>query len=77
MYASYLCIFTCRDERLNYIRAKYVEKRFALTTCTSEREKMHDLEDAVNRGDLGLLLKVFAENVDLGACLPSSVCDQL
>ncbi|XP_076261981.1 arfGAP domain of ASAP isoform X2 [Rhynchophorus ferrugineus] len=60
------------DERLNYIRAKYVEKRFALTTCSSEREKMHDLEEAVNRGDLGLLLQVFAENVDLGACLPSS-----
>lgn len=60
------------EERLNFIRAKYVEKRFAMTTCSSEREKMFELEEAVNRGDLGLLLQVFAENVDLGAGLPSS-----
>lgn len=44
-----------------------------MTTCSSEREKLFELEEAVNRSDLGLLLQVFAENVDLGACLPSSV----
>ncbi|XP_066247330.1 arfGAP with SH3 domain, ANK repeat and PH domain-containing protein isoform X2 [Euwallacea similis] len=60
------------EERLNFIRAKYVEKRFAITTCSSEQEKLFDLEEAVNRGDLSLLLQAFSENVDLGACLPSS-----
>ncbi|XP_060537226.1 arfGAP with SH3 domain, ANK repeat and PH domain-containing protein [Cylas formicarius] len=60
------------DERLNFIRAKYVEKRFAMRTCESEREKLYELEEAVNRGDLALLLQVFAENADLSASLPSS-----
>ncbi|XP_018326962.1 arfGAP with SH3 domain, ANK repeat and PH domain-containing protein isoform X2 [Agrilus planipennis] len=56
------------EERFNFIRAKYVEKRYAMKTGSNE----HDLEDAVNSGDLGLLLQVFAENVDLNATLPSS-----
>ncbi|ERL85163.1 hypothetical protein D910_02585 [Dendroctonus ponderosae] len=67
---------TSQEERLGFIRAKYVEKRFAMTTCSSEREKLFELEEAVNRSDLGLLLQVFAENVDLGACLPSSKCGE-
>lgn len=66
--------FLCsREERLNFIRAKYVDKRFAVKTCQSEREKMYELEEAVNRGDLQLLLQTFAENVDFSATLPSSV----
>nr|CAH7733807.1 unnamed protein product [Callosobruchus chinensis] len=60
------------EERLNFIRAKYVEKRFAMKTCQSEREKMFELEEAVNRGDLQLLLQTFAENVDYSQPLPYS-----
>ncbi|CAG9855130.1 unnamed protein product [Phyllotreta striolata] len=60
------------EERLNFIRAKYVDKRFALRTCQTELEKIYELEEAVNRGDLPLLLQTFAENVDFGAPLPSS-----
>lgn len=60
------------EERLNFIRAKYVDKRFALRTCESEREKMFELEGAVNQGNLQLLLQTFAENVDFGTPLPSS-----
>ncbi|XP_018578890.1 arfGAP with SH3 domain, ANK repeat and PH domain-containing protein isoform X2 [Anoplophora glabripennis] len=60
------------EERLNFIRAKYVDKRFAVKTCQSEREKMYELEEAVNRGDLQLLLQTFAENVDFSVTLPSS-----
>ncbi|KAJ8984518.1 hypothetical protein NQ317_010989 [Molorchus minor] len=63
---------TWLEERLNFIRAKYVDKRFAVKTCQSEREKMYEVEEAVNRGDLQLLLQIFAENVDLGSALPSS-----
>lgn len=62
-----------REERLNYIRAKYVDKQYAMKTCENEIDKLYDLEDAVNRGDLSLLLQMFAENVDLDASLPSSV----
>ncbi|KAJ8940144.1 hypothetical protein NQ314_010811 [Rhamnusium bicolor] len=60
------------EERLNFIRAKYVDKRFAVKTCQSEREKMYELEEAVNRGDLQLLLQIFSENVDFSVTLPSS-----
>lgn len=44
-----------------------------MKTCGSERDKLCDLEDAINNGDLSLLLQVMAENVDLNAVLPSSV----
>ncbi|KAF2884601.1 hypothetical protein ILUMI_21565 [Ignelater luminosus] len=60
------------EERFSFIRAKYVEKRYAMKTCGSERDKLCDLEDSVNNGDLSLLLQAFAENVDLNASLPSS-----
>ncbi|XP_015833458.2 arfGAP with SH3 domain, ANK repeat and PH domain-containing protein isoform X5 [Tribolium castaneum] len=60
------------EERLNFIRAKYVDKQFADKTCDNEIKKLYYLEEAVNNGDLGLLLQMFAENVDFGATLPSS-----
>lgn len=60
------------EERFNFIRAKYVEKKFAMKTCGNERDKLCDLEEAVNSGDLSLLLQAFAENVDLTSPLPSS-----
>ncbi|CAG9816731.1 unnamed protein product [Phaedon cochleariae] len=60
------------EERLNFIRAKYVEKRFSVKTCENEEEKLYELEDAVNRGDLQLLLETFAENVDFSSPLPTS-----
>lgn len=60
------------EERIRFIRAKYVDKRYAMKTCQKESDKLVELEDAVNNGDLNLLLQVFAENVDLGASLPSS-----
>lgn len=61
------------EERLNFIRVKYLEKRFVLRTCDSEMEKMYELETAVNRGEISSLLQVFAENVDLSQTLPTSV----
>ncbi|XP_049818209.1 arfGAP with SH3 domain, ANK repeat and PH domain-containing protein isoform X16 [Aethina tumida] len=60
------------EERLNFIRVKYLEKRFVLRTCDSEMEKMYELETAVNRGEISSLLQVFAENVDLSQTLPTS-----
>lgn len=73
-----LCINKCnfsflREERFNFIRAKYVEKRYAEKRCENEHNKLCYLEEAVNNGNLTLLLQAFAENVDLSAPLPSSV----
>ena len=65
----------CRDGRFNFIRAKYVDKCYAMKTCHSENEKLKELEYAVKTGDLSGLLQAFAENVDLSSSLPSSVCD--
>lgn len=63
----------CREERYDFIRAKYVDKRYVMNTCTDERDLLSDLEHAVNNRDLQQLLQVFAENVDLAAPLPTSV----
>lgn len=65
--------YVYREDRIRFIRAKYVDKRYAMKTCQKESEKLIELEEAVNNGDLNLLLQVFAENVDLSAPLPSSV----
>lgn len=62
-----------REERYDFIRAKYVDKKYAMTTCSDEHDLLSDLEHAVNNKNLYHLLQVFAEGVDLGAPLPSSV----
>lgn len=62
-----------REERYEFIRAKYVDKRYVMSTCADERDLLSDLEHAVNNRDLQQLLQVFAENVDLAAPLPTSV----
>ncbi|XP_065224976.1 arfGAP with SH3 domain, ANK repeat and PH domain-containing protein [Planococcus citri] len=64
------------DERCEFIRAKYVEKKFAITSCADERDLLSDLEHAVNNKNLYNLLQVFAEGVDLSASLPSSDCGE-
>ncbi|XP_069675255.1 arfGAP with SH3 domain, ANK repeat and PH domain-containing protein isoform X3 [Periplaneta americana] len=60
------------EERYEFIRAKYVEKKFASRTCADERDLLSDLEHAVNNKNLYHLLEVFAEGVDLSAPLPTS-----
>ncbi|XP_033209632.1 arfGAP with SH3 domain, ANK repeat and PH domain-containing protein isoform X3 [Belonocnema kinseyi] len=60
------------EERYEFIRAKYVDKRYVMHTCADERDLLSDLEHALNNRDLQQLLQVFAENVDLAASLPTS-----
>nr|CAD7259111.1 unnamed protein product [Timema shepardi]CAD7569147.1 unnamed protein product [Timema californicum] len=60
------------EERCEFIRAKYVERKFTLQTCEDERDLLSDLEHAVNNKDLHQLLQVFAEGVDLASALPTS-----
>ncbi|RZF46981.1 hypothetical protein LSTR_LSTR011844 [Laodelphax striatellus] len=64
------------DERYDFIRAKYVDKKYALQTCADEHDLMSDLEHAVNNKNLYHLLQVFAEGVDLSQPLPTSDCGQ-
>jgi hypothetical protein len=66
-----------REERYEFIRAKYVEKKFASQSCADERDLLSDLEHAVNNNNLYHLLEVFAEGVDLSAPLPTSVSSLL
>lgn len=67
------CFLVLREERYEFIRAKYVDKRYVMNTCADERDLLSDLEHAVNNRDLQQLLQVYAENVDLAAPLPTSV----
>ncbi|XP_049952207.1 arfGAP with SH3 domain, ANK repeat and PH domain-containing protein isoform X6 [Schistocerca serialis cubense] len=64
------------EERYDYIRAKYVEKKFVERTCSDECDLLSELEHAVNNKSLYNLLQVFAEGVDLSAPLPSSDCGE-
>jgi hypothetical protein len=65
------CMF--REERYEFIRAKYVDKKYITRTCVNDQDLLSDLEHAVNNRDLHHLLQVYAENVDLSASLPTSV----
>ncbi|XP_066589366.1 arfGAP with SH3 domain, ANK repeat and PH domain-containing protein [Prorops nasuta] len=66
------CPTSTMEERYDFIRAKYVDKRYVMSTCADEHDLLSDLEHAVNNRDLQQLLQVFAENVDLAAPLPTS-----
>ncbi|XP_014206193.1 arfGAP with SH3 domain, ANK repeat and PH domain-containing protein isoform X3 [Copidosoma floridanum] len=60
------------EERYEFIRAKYVDKKYIQRTCVNDQDLLSDLEHAVNNRDLHHLLQVCAENVDLSASLPTS-----
>uniref|UniRef100_A0A182MRF2 ArfGAP with SH3 domain, ANK repeat and PH domain-containing protein n=1 Tax=Anopheles culicifacies TaxID=139723 RepID=A0A182MRF2_9DIPT len=60
------------EERYDFIRAKYVAKRYVMRTCADDRDLRSDLEQAIINADLGQLLQVWAEGADLTCVLPSS-----
>ncbi|XP_055605216.1 arfGAP with SH3 domain, ANK repeat and PH domain-containing protein [Uranotaenia lowii] len=60
------------EERYDFIRAKYIAKRYVMRTCADDRDLRNDLEQAVINTDLGQLLQVWAEGADLTCVLPSS-----
>ncbi|CAG4965502.1 unnamed protein product [Colias eurytheme] len=64
------------DERLRFIREKYVYRAFAARTCRDEAERLSEVEHAVNNGHLQNLLQAYAEGADLAATLPSSDCGE-
>lgn len=64
------------EERYDFIRAKYVAKRYIMRTCADESDLRVDLEQAVVNADLSQLLQVWAEGADFTAPLPSSDCNE-
>ena len=72
-FANKLIIF--REERYEFIRSKYVEKKFAIRTCTDEADLVNDLEHAVTSKNLFQLLQAFVEGIDLTIVLPYSVSE--
>ncbi|XP_065337278.1 arfGAP with SH3 domain, ANK repeat and PH domain-containing protein isoform X6 [Cloeon dipterum] len=60
------------EERNEFIRAKYVERKFALHTCSDASEILSELENALDNRQLHHLLQVFAEGADFTAPLASS-----
>lgn len=60
------------EERYDFIRAKYVAKRYVMRTCADDRDLRLDLEQAIINADLSQLLQVCAEGADLTSVLPSS-----
>ncbi|XP_012162223.1 arfGAP with SH3 domain, ANK repeat and PH domain-containing protein isoform X1 [Ceratitis capitata] len=60
------------EQRYDFIRAKYVAKRYVMRTCADDNELRCDLEQAIVNADMSQLLQVWAEGADLTCCLPSS-----
>jgi Arf-GAP with SH3 domain, ANK repeat and PH domain-containing protein len=65
------------EERYDFIRAKYVAKRYVMRTCADDQDLRNDLEQAIINGDLSQLLQVWAEGADFTSVLPSSVSNPL
>lgn len=60
------------EERYDFIRAKYVAKRYVMRTCSNDSDLRNELEQSIVNADLSQLLQVWAEGADLTAVLPSS-----
>lgn len=60
------------EERYDFIRAKYVAKRYIMRTCSNDSDLRNDLEQSIVNADLSQLLQVWAEGADLTCVLPSS-----
>lgn len=60
------------EERYDFIRAKYVAKRYVMRTCSNDSDLRNDLEQSIQNADISQLLQVWAEGADLTCVLPSS-----
>ena len=62
--------------RNEFIRAKYIERKFAIKTCSDENDLKIDLENAVLSRQLLQILQAFSEGADLTWILPDSNSDE-
>ena len=63
----------CRQERFSFIKAKYVEHKYAIITCSDKEDLKQDLKQAILTHDISALLQVYAEGIDLMTILPDCV----
>jgi len=60
------------ETRYEYIRAKYIDRKFVLRTCNGDvNDLKNDLEHAIQSRQIFTLLQAFAEGADLAWPLPS------
>ncbi|EFX70312.1 hypothetical protein DAPPUDRAFT_202418 [Daphnia pulex] len=52
------------EERSEFIRAKYIDKKFAIKTSTDIRDLHSDVEHALNNKDIHQLLQAYVEGAD-------------
>jgi Arf-GAP/SH3 domain/ANK repeat/PH domain-containing protein len=64
------------EMRNEFIRAKYIERKFIIKTCSDENDLKADLEHAILSRHLQQLLQAFAEGADLTWILPKSTNDE-
>jgi Arf-GAP/SH3 domain/ANK repeat/PH domain-containing protein len=62
-----------REERSEFIRAKYIEKKFAIKTSTDIRDLHSDVEHALNNKDIHQLLQAYVEGADFSKPFIDSV----
>ncbi|XP_054161063.1 arf-GAP with SH3 domain, ANK repeat and PH domain-containing protein 2-like [Oppia nitens] len=60
------------DKRNEFIRNKYIHRKYIIKSCRDESELRTELEGAVVSRNLHQLLQVFAEGCDLTSVLPNS-----
>lgn len=57
------------EQRCEYIRAKYLQKKFCQTIHQDDAERTKCLKQAVISKDLRKILQLFSENFDIGSCI--------
>ena len=73
MTTDSLDCFDWRNERRDFIKAKYEQHKFAIITCADRSDLMSDFKQAMQLNDLMALLQVYAEGIDLSTPLPDMV----
>ncbi|XP_055328345.1 arfGAP with SH3 domain, ANK repeat and PH domain-containing protein-like isoform X2 [Paramacrobiotus metropolitanus] len=64
------------DDRMQFIRAKYIDKRFVTPSCQSDEQRQENLMNALHNRYLHGLVQLFAEGQDLASPLAQSVIDE-
>ncbi len=64
------------EMRNEFIRSKYIDKKYIIKTCSDDSELRAELEQAVLSRHLLQLLQAFAEGADLTWILPDSANDE-
>lgn len=62
-----------REERSEFIRAKYVEKKFAIRQSSDLRDLHSDVEHAIKNKDIHQLLQAYVDGADFSQPLIDSV----